>query len=206
VERIYLDHNATTPLDPRVLEAMLPVLREDFGNASSLHHFGQRARAALEQARAELAELIGAAASEIVFTSGGTEADNLALLGVAHAAREPRRKILYAAIEHHAVVNAARALGDEGFPVESVRATAAGQVDLEELALKLDDTTALVALMLANNETGVLQPVEQVVRMARARGALVHCDAVQAAGKVALDVKALGVDSLALSAHKMYGP
>ncbi len=185
---------------------MLPVLREDFGNASSLHSFGQQARAALEQARADVADLIGAAASEIVFTSSGTEADNLALWGVAHAAREPRRKILYAGIEHHAVVNTARALAEEGYTTEPFRALASGLVDLEDLAAKLDHTTALVALMLANNETGVVQPVEQVVQMARAKGALVHCDGVQAAGKIPLDVKALGADSLALSAHKIYGP
>ncbi len=185
---------------------MLPLLREGFGNASSLHFFGQQARAALEESRAEVAMLVGASPSEIVFTGSGTEADNLALRGIAATSREPRRKILYAAIEHHAVVNTAKALAAEGFPVEAVRAQDDGRVDLEDLAAKLDDRTLLVVLMLANNETGVIQPVEQVVRMARARGALVHCDAVQAAGKIPVDVKSLGSDSLALSAHKVYGP
>jgi len=206
VDRIYLDHNATTPVDPRVLEAMLPALREGFGNASSLHWFGQQARAALDDARAEVARLIGANPAEIVFTSSGTEADNLAVRGAAGIARPPRRGIVYSALEHHAVMNTARSLGEEGWPVASVRASAAGVVDLEELASNVDDTTALVAVMLANNETGVIQPVEEVVRLAHARGALVHCDAVQAAGKMKIDVRALDVDLLALSGHKIYAP
>jgi cysteine desulfurase len=206
VERIYLDHNATTPLDPRVLEAMLPVLREGFGNASSLHWFGQRARAAVDEARGAVAALVGATPAEVVFTGGGTEADNLALRGVAAAAREPRRKVLYSAVEHHAVLHTARALAEEGVPVEAVRVGGDGVVDLDDLRAKLDDTTALVAVMLANNETGLLQPVAEVARLAHQKGALVHCDGVQAAGKVPVDVRALDVDLLALSAHKIYGP
>jgi cysteine desulfurase len=130
MDRIYLDHNATTPVDPRVLEAMLPVLREGFGNASSLHWFGQQARAALDQARADVARLIGANPAEIVFTSSGTEADNMALRGAAALAREPRRGILYSAIEHHAVVNTAKALAEEGWPVSSIRVKPDGLVDL----------------------------------------------------------------------------
>jgi cysteine desulfurase len=206
VERIYLDHNATTPLDPRVLEAMLPVLREGFGNASSLHWFGQRARAAVDEARGAVAALVGATPAEVVFTGGGTEADNLALRGVAAAARQPRRKVLYSAVEHHAVMHTARALAEEGVPVEAVRVGGDGVVDLDDLRAKLDDTTALVAVMLANNETGLLQPVAEVARLAHEKGALVHCDGVQAAGKVPVDVRALDVDLLALSAHKIYGP
>jgi cysteine desulfurase len=206
VDRVYLDHNATSPLDPRVLEAMLPVLRGDFGNPSSLHWYGQQARAAVDEARGQLAALLGAHPSEIVFTGGGTESDNMALRGLAAAAREPRRKLLYAAIEHHAVVNTAKALGEEGFPVEAIRARADGRVDLDDLAHKLDASVAVVAVMLANNETGVVQPVAEVVRLARERGALVHCDAVQAAGKIPVDVAALGADTLAVSAHKFYGP
>jgi len=206
VSRIYLDHNATTPLDPRVLEAMLPVLREGFGNPSSLHWFGQQARAAVDIAREQVASLIGASPGEIVFTASGTEADNTALRGSAAAAREPRRKIVTTTIEHHAVMNTAKALAEEGVPVESVRAGAGGVVDLDDLRAKADARTALVAMMLANNETGIVEPVAEAVRVAREHGALVHCDAVQAVGKITVDVRALDVDTLALSAHKIYGP
>jgi cysteine desulfurase len=206
MERVYLDHNATTPLDPRVLESMIPLLQEGFGNPSSLHWFGQQARAALDEARSEVAALIGAAPAEIVFTASGTEADNIALRGVAGMAREPRRKIVISAVEHHAVLNTARALSGEGWPVETVPVTAGGRVDVEDLRAKVDEQTALVSLMLANNETGVIQPVEEAVRLAREHGALVHVDAVQAAGKIPLDVTRLDVDLLSLSAHKLYGP
>jgi len=206
VQRIYLDHNATTPVDPRVLDAMLPLLRDDFGNASSLHHFGQRARAALEDARAEVAALVGASAAEVVFTGSGTEADNLALRGLALASAEPRRAVVHSTIEHHAVLHTARALSTEGVRVDTAAVGEDGVVDLDALAARVDERTAVVAVMLANNETGVVQPIADVVRIARARGALVHCDAVQAAGKLPIDVRALDVDTLALSAHKLYGP
>jgi len=206
VERIYLDHNATTPVDPRVLEAMLPAWRDNFGNPSSLHWFGQQARAAIDEARGQVAALIGATPGEIVFTGSGSEADNLALRGLAAVAREPRRRIVHSAIEHHAVVNSAKALAEEGFDVASVRAGADGRVDLDELRSKIDERTLLVAVMLANNETGSIQPLAEVAALARSRGALLHCDAVQAAGKIPLDVGALDVDTLALSAHKIYGP
>ena len=206
MERIYLDHNATTPLDPRVFEAMLPVLREGFGNASSLHWFGQRARAAVDEARSHVAALIGAAPAEIVFTGSGTEADNMALRGLVAASPRGRRRLVYTAIEHHAVTNTAKGLAEEGVSVEGVRATADGRVDLDELRRVVDDETGVVAVMLANNETGVIQPLAEVVRIARKRGARVHCDGVQAAGKVPVDVRSLDVDTLALSAHKLYGP
>jgi cysteine desulfurase len=206
VDRIYLDHNATTPLDPRVLEAMLPVLRDGFGNPSSLHWFGQQARALLDEARARVARLVNATPSEIVFTASGTEADNMALRGAAAMAAAPRKKVVHAAIEHHAIVNTGKALAEDGHPVAVVRVGADGLVDLADLAAKVDDQTAVVAVMRANNETGVIQPIDEVVRIARTRGALVHCDAVQAAGKIPNDVRALDVDTLALSAHKFYGP
>jgi cysteine desulfurase len=204
--RVYLDHNATTPVDPRVLEAMLPFLREDWGNPSSLHWFGQRARAAVEEARARVAGLVGASPAEVVFTASGSESDNMALRGVLARARAERRGLVVSAVEHHAVLHTAKALREEGFPVEVARVTEGGVVDLDDLRAKVDDSTALVSLMLANNETGVLQPVAEAARIARARGALVHCDAVQAAGKVPVDVGALDADLLTLSAHKLCGP
>ena len=204
--RVYLDHNATTPLDPRVLDSMLPFLREEFGNPSSLHWFGQRARAAVEEARASIAELVGAQASEIVFVASGSESDNMALRGVAARAQPARRAIVVGTVEHHAVLNTAKALRDEGWPVALVETRSDGALDLDDLARQVGPATALVSLMQANNETGVVQPVAEAARLARAAGALVHCDAVQAAGKLALDVRALDVDLLSLSAHKLYGP
>jgi cysteine desulfurase len=206
VHRIYLDHNATTPLDPRALEAMLPFLGEEYGNPSSLHRFGQRTRAAVEQARAEVAALVGAEPAEIVFTASGSEADNMALRGAATRAKPPRAAVVCTAVEHHAVLNTARAMRDEGRPVAVARVREDGVLDLDDLAAKVDDATAVVSVMLANNETGVLQPVAEAARIARGRGALVHCDAVQAAAKVPIDVRALDVDLLTLSAHKLYGP
>jgi cysteine desulfurase len=206
VHHVYLDHNATTPLDPRALEAMLPFLGQDYGNPSSLHRLGQRARAAVEQARAEVAALLGADPAEVVFTASGSEADNLALRGAAAKARPPRAAIVSSAIEHHAVLNTAKAMRDEGRPVAIARVREDGALDLDDLAGKVDEATAVVSVMLANNETGVLQPVAEASRIARASGALVHCDAVQAAAKVRVDVRALDVDLLTLSAHKLYGP
>jgi cysteine desulfurase len=204
--RAYLDYNATTPVAAEVREAMLRALDLGPGNPSSLHWFGQRARAALDDARGEVAALIGATPQEIVFTSSGTEADNLALRGVAGVARGLRRKILFGAMEHHAVLNTAKELAREGWPVQSIRALGNGLIDLEELRHHAGPETALIAVMLANNETGVIQPLADVVEIARESGAVVHCDAVQAAGKLAVDVTALDVDLLTLSAHKIYGP
>jgi cysteine desulfurase len=206
MRRIYLDHNATTPLDPGAREAMLPFLDQIFGNPSSFHYYGQQARAAMEEARGQVAALVSASPSEIIFTSSGTEADNLALWGVTRSARDPRRKLVVASIEHHAVLNAAKALVGDGVPVELARSGTDGRVDLDDLRAKVDDRTALVSVMLANNETGVVQPIEDVVEIAQAQGARVHCDAVQAAGKLPIDVTRLSVDLLTLSSHKIYGP
>lgn len=206
MRRVYLDHNATTPLDERVLAAMLPFLGPEFGNPSSLHWYGQRARAAVEEARSRVARLIGAEPAEVVFTAGGSEADNLALRGVAARAHPPRHGIVCSAVEHHAVLNTAKALRAEGVPVEIVGVDAQGRLDLAALEAKVDETTALVSVMLANNETGMVQPVVEAARLARARGALAHSDAVQAAGRLPIDVRALDVDLLSLSAHKLCGP
>ena len=206
MRRVYLDHNATTPVDPRVLDAMLPYLREQYGNPSSLHWFGQRARAAVEEARARVAALVGAEPADVVFTASGSESDNTALRGVSARAKEPRLGVVVSAVEHHAVLHAARALREEGVPVAVARADGSGVVDLDDLAAKVTGGTALVSLMLANNETGVLQPVAEAARIARDHGALVHCDAVQAAARVPVDARALDVDLLTLSAHKLHGP
>jgi cysteine desulfurase len=206
MKRVYLDHNATTPVDPRVLDAMLPFLRDDYGNPSSLHWFGQRARAAIEEARERVAALVGADPAEIVFTASGSESDNMALRGGAAKAKEPRIGVACSAIEHHAVLNTAKAMRDEGRPAGIARVGESGVLDLDDLASKVDATTAVVSVMLANNETGVVQPVAEASRIGHARGALAHCDAVQAAGKVAVDVATLDVDLLTLSAHKLYGP
>ena len=205
MRRIYVDHNATTPLAPEVVAAMTQVLRDHFGNPSSLHWYGQRARALVEEARASVARLVGASAAEIVFTGSGTEADNMALRG-ACAAAAGRRRLLFAAIEHHAVIHCARGLAEDGWTAEPIRVATSGCVDLDHLAQLVDEHTAVVAVMLANNETGVIQPVAAVAQLAHAHGALVLCDAVQAAGKIPVDVKALDADLVALSAHKLCGP
>lgn len=205
MRRIYLDHNATTPVDPRVLEAMLPVLTEGFGNPSSLHWFGQQARAAVETARTQVASLIGATTAEVIFTGSGTEADNMALRGLASSAKD-RKKIVITALEHHAILHTAKALAAEGFDVATIRSTHDGVIDVEDARAKIDEKAAVVAVMLANNETGLVQPVAEIVALARAAGAAIHCDAVQAAGKIPVHVSSLDVDTLALSAHKFYGP
>jgi cysteine desulfurase len=205
---IYLDHHATTPLDPRVLEAMEPYLREDFGNASSATHvYGWRAEAAVEQAREELANAIGAAdAREIVFTSGTTESDNLALLGVVRANRGRRDHVVTTQIEHPAVLDAARQLEREGFRVTRLPVDSDGLVDPDDVADATSERTALVSVMAANSEIGTLQPLAEIGRICREREVPFHTDAAQAVGKVPLSVADAGVDLLSLCAHKLYGP
>ena len=207
MQRVYLDHNATTPVHPTVVEAMTKVLREDFGNPSSVHHFGQRAKSAIDHARSSVASLIGADTSEVVFTSGGTESDNFAIRGAAEALDATRRRHLIATtIEHEAVLNTLKALARRGRPTTLLRVDATGIVAPDALKEALTDDTAVVSVMHANNEIGTIQPILELARIAHDRGALFHTDAVQTAGKVTVDVKALDVDLLSISAHKFYGP
>jgi len=207
-ELIYLDHNATTPVDPRVFEAMRPYFLEEFGNAaSSQHAAGRRASDAVEDARRKLATLIGADPREIVWTSGATEADNLALKGAAHApAYAGKRHIVTVRTEHKAVLDPCSALEEEGFEITRLPVDAEGLLDLEQLENALRGDTLLVSVMHANNEIGVLHPIAEIGRLCKERGVLFHTDATQSLGKEPLDVQAMGIDLLSCSAHKLYGP
>ena len=202
MRRVYLDNNATTPLLPEVFEAMRPYFAEHFGNASSIHHHGQETRAAVERAREAVAALLGCRSSEIVFTSGGTEGDNLAISGLARAGDH----VVSSTIEHHAVLNSCKHLEAIGCEVTYVPVDGRGLVDPEDVRRALRPNTKLITIMMANNETGVLQPVEEIGKIAAEADVYFHADAVQAAGKVPIEVKGIGCDLLSISGHKLHAP
>jgi len=204
---IYMDYHATTPVDPRVLEVMIPYLQGDFGNASSKSHaYGWRAEEAVEDSRAKVAALIGASAKELVFTSGATESNNLAIKGAAQFYKQKGRHLVTVATEHKAVLDSMHALERDGWSVTILPVGADGRLDPAVLKAALRPDTVLVSVMHANNETGVIQPIEAIGAITRAAGVLFHCDAVQSAGKIPFDVERASVDLASLSAHKMYGP
>jgi cysteine desulfurase len=203
---IYLDYNATTPVDPVVLDAALPYLSIDFGNPSSGHQYARAPREAVERARAQVAELLGATPAEIVFTGGGSEADTLAVRGAALAAPAARRQVITVPTEHPAVLQSCRSLEAEGFVVTQLPVDGFGRVDPADLRLTIGSETALVSIAYGNSETGTLQPITELAAVARSHGALMHTDAAQAVGKVDLDVTELGVDLLTVVGHKMYAP
>ncbi len=202
MRRVYLDNNATTPILPEVFEAMRPYFVEHFGNASSIHHHGQETRAAVERARESVAALLGCRASEIVFTSGGTEGDNLAIFGMVREGDH----VISSTIEHHAVLNSCKHLDEAGCEVTYVPVDGRGLVDPDDVRRALRSNTKLISIMMANNETGVLQPVEEIGRVAAEADVYFHTDGVQAAGKVTIDVQRIGCDLLSISGHKMHAP
>ena len=206
MQHFYFDHNATTPVAPEVLETVVSCLGQVYGNASSIHHFGQGAKQRLEAARRQLAALINASAAEIVFTSGGTEANNLAILGLTRASTAARKHVVTCAIEHPAVLSPAKQLGTEGVDVSCLRVGQSGIVSPEDIRRAMRPETVLISIMHANNELGTLQPVADIAQIAHQSGAALHVDGVQALGKVPVDVVALGVDLYSMSGHKLYAP
>ena len=205
-EPIYLDYNATTPVAPEVVDAMLPFLRQHFGNPSSSHVYGQRAAAAVAEARSQVAALVGAHPAEIVFTGCATEANNLALLGVARALGDAKRHLVVSAVEHPAVMAPAARLQEQGWALTVVGVDQFGRVSPDEVGRALRPDTAMVSVMHANNEVGTIQPIREIARLTRARGIALHVDAAQSAGKIPVNVDALDVDLLTLAGHKFYAP
>ncbi len=206
MKRVYLDHNASTPVDGEVLAAMLPYFSEEYGNASSIHSFGQRGRGAVEHARISVAAMLGARPAEIMFSSGGTESNNQAIFGVVGAASGDRKHVITSAVEHSAVLDPCEALVRRGVAVTVLPVNRDGIVDPEDVRRAICPETVLITIMLANNELGTLEPIEEISKIAAEKGVTFHTDAVQAAGKVSIDVARLGVHLLSISAHKFYGP
>lgn len=206
MKKIYLDHAATTPVHPEVVQAMLPYFSQSYGNPSSIHSLGQEARMAVEQSRAKVAALIGARSQEIVFTSGGTEADNLAVIGIACANEQKGNHIITTRIEHHAVLEACKSLESRGFRTTCVPVDKDGVVDPDVIRRAITAKTILISVMHANNEVGTIQSIADIGRIAREKGVVFHTDAVQTAGHIPVNAEELGVDLLAMSAHKLYGP
>lgn len=207
MRKVYLDNNATTRMREEVLEAMLPYCKDIYGNASSIHQFGRPARKAIDEARADVADLLGAAsAEEVIFTSGGTESDNVAIKGVVHALRSKGNHIITSAIEHQAVLNTCKFLEKEGCKVTYLSVDKCGIINLDELKRAITDKTILITIMYANNEIGTIEPIEEISKIAKEKGVYFHIDAVQAVGKLAFKVKDINADLLSMSGHKIYGP